>query len=183
MTERASTPQPLDVSAASLAALEYPSVLALLGALAASDLGRARALALRPLADPAALAERREGYEDAARLLAVYPLVPSFEVPLQPLLARAAGAPPGLTGRDVVALMDLLQATAATVERIAAADPPCPTLAVRAAELPESDTLRRLVRKVLDRRGEVREDASPELARLRGTIRKQRDAGSNGSGR
>jgi DNA mismatch repair protein MutS2 len=102
--------------------------------------------------------------------------VPSFEVPLLPLLARAGGAPPGLTGRDVVALVDLLEATAQAAERVAAADPPCPALAARAALLPESDTLRRLVRRTLDRRGEVREDASPELARLRGAIRRQREA-------
>jgi DNA mismatch repair protein MutS2 len=171
-----STPRPLEVSAASLAALEYPSVLALLGALAASDLGRERALGLMPLADAEALAERREAYDEAARLLSGGALVPSFEVALAPLLARAGGASPGLTGRDVVTLVDLLEVTAAAADRIAGADPECPTLGARAAVLADSEPLRRLVKKTLDRRGDIREDASPELARLRGAIRHQRDA-------
>jgi len=178
---------PLRLSEASALALEYPSLLRVIAALAASDLGRERVLALVPLADAMALAERRAAYDEARRLLGAPgrgalsgskpgggPLVPSFEAPLRPLLLRAAGAPPGLTGRDVVAIADLLEATAALVERIATADPACPALAARAA-LPDTQPLRRLVRKTLDRRGEVREDASPELARLRGVIRKQRD--------
>ena len=169
-------PMPLVVTDASLEALEYPAVLAVLGTLAASDLGRERILALAPLADAAALAERREVYEEAGRLLGGGALVPSFETALAPLLARAAGASPGLTGRDVVALGDLLEVTAPAVERIAAADPPSPALAARAARLPDAEPLRRQIRRVLDRRGEVREDASPELARLRGTIRRQREA-------
>ena len=177
----ASAPEPsaaetLAVSAASLAALEYPALLALLAELAASDLGRVRALALHPLADAVALRERRDGYEEAGRLLGGGPLVPSFEVALQPLLARAGGASPGLTGRDAVELMDLLAATEAVRARVVAADPPCPTLAAAIAELADGEPLLRLVRKTLDRRGDVREDASPELARLRGAIRRQRDA-------
>ena len=168
-------PVPLRVSAASLAALEYPSLLAVVASQAASDLGHERILALTPLADAAALAERRAAYEEAGRLLGGGALVPSFEAPLAPLLDRAAGAPPGLSGRDVVALADLLETTAPVVDRIAAADPPCEALAVRAATLPDTASLRRQIRKVLDRRGEVREDASPELARLRGAIRRQRE--------
>ena len=52
-------PVPLRVSEASLAALEYPSLLAVVASQAASDLGRERIHALRPLADAAALSERR----------------------------------------------------------------------------------------------------------------------------
>ncbi|HEV8238539.1 MAG TPA: Smr/MutS family protein [Thermoanaerobaculia bacterium] len=163
------------MSAASLAALEYPSLLAVVASQAASDIGRERILALAPLADTAALAQRRAAYDEAGRLLQGGALVPSFETALEPLLARAAGAPPGLSGRDVVALADLLETTAPAVARIAEADPPCEALAVRAATLPDTAPLRRQIRRVLDRRGEVREDASPELARLRGAIRRQRE--------
>ncbi|HXT21840.1 MAG TPA: hypothetical protein VN923_13900, partial [Thermoanaerobaculia bacterium] len=163
------------MSAASLAALEYPSLLAVVASQAASDLGRERLLALAPLADAGALAERRAAYDEAGRLLGGGALVPSFETPLAPLLDRAAGAPPGLSGRDVVALADLLETTSPVVDRIAAADPPCEALAARAATLPDTAPLRRQIRRVLDRRGEVREDASPELARLRGAIRRQRE--------
>ena len=167
---------PLVVSEASLAALEYPSLLAVLAVLGATDLGRERIHDLRPLAGGAELAERRAAYEEAGRLLSNGALVPSFETPLLPLLARAAGASPGLSGRDVVALADLLDITAAVRERIAAADPPVPALAARAATVADAEPLRRQIRKVLDRRGEVREDASPELQRLRGAIRRQRES-------
>jgi DNA mismatch repair protein MutS2 len=164
------------VSAASLAALEYPSLLGVIATLAATDLGRQEVAALAPLADPDALAERRAAYEEAERLLEGGALVPSLEVALLPLLSRAAGAPPGLSGRDVVALADLLDSTAPVLARLAAVDPPCPALVARAASVPDAEPLRRRIRKVLDRRGEVREDASAELARLRGTIRRQREA-------
>src|SRR5687768_5911925 len=155
-TDATATTEPalLRVSPASLAALEYPSLLAVVASQAASDLGRERILALVPLADAAALAERRAAYEEAGRLLGGGALVPSFETPLLPLLARAAGAPPGLSGRDVVALADLLETTTPVVARIAAADPPCPALAARAAILPDVEPLRRQIRRVLDRRGE-----------------------------
>jgi hypothetical protein len=52
-------PTPLRVSEASLAALEYPSLLAVVASQGATDLGRERILALLPLADAAALGERR----------------------------------------------------------------------------------------------------------------------------
>ncbi|HEV8630750.1 MAG TPA: Smr/MutS family protein [Thermoanaerobaculia bacterium] len=165
----------MQVSAASLAALEYPALLAALAALGATDLGRGRIAELLPLAGGEPLAERRTAYEEAGRLLGDGALVPSLETPLAPLLQRAGGAPPGLSGRDVVALADLLEATAPVMARIAAAEPPCPALAARAAALPDPEPLRRQIRRTLDRRGEVREDASPELQRLRGTIRRQRD--------
>lgn len=176
MAPPVSTPAPLRASRASLEALEYPSLLAVLGGLASTDLGAERIAELVPLADEEALAERRAAYEEGGRLLEGGTLVPSFETPLLPLLARAAGASPGLSGRDVVALGDLLDATAPVVHRLAAAEPPCLALAARAAVLPDAEPLRRQIRRVLDRRGEVREDASPELAHLRGTIRRQREA-------
>jgi len=61
--ETLSPPAPTPVlSAASAAALELPSFLAVVARLAASDLGRDRLLALAPAADEAELARRRRRY-------------------------------------------------------------------------------------------------------------------------
>jgi DNA mismatch repair protein MutS2 len=68
-----------------------------------------------------------------------------------------------------------LRATGEARERLAAAEPPVPELARIAAELPELAPLAWRIDKALDGRGEVREDASPHLAALRGRIRKLRE--------
>src|SRR5260370_42191435 len=63
-------PAPGFASPATLEALELPSLLAVVAQLAASDLGRARVLALAPLASEAELAPARHPHEEAAPLLA-----------------------------------------------------------------------------------------------------------------
>ena len=56
---------------ATLEALDLPELLAMLAGQAATDLGRARLLALRPLPDGAALERRRRRYTEAAALLGI----------------------------------------------------------------------------------------------------------------
>ena len=169
------------LSAATAQALELPSLLAVLARLAASDLGRDRILALQPAEDEADLGVRRRRYEEALRLGGGPPLVPDFDVPLGELLARLNTGRPPLEGMDLVRLADLLRASRAAAQRIAAAnapgvaDRPAPELARLAAGLPDLSALLRKIERTLDRRGEVREDASPRLASLRGQIRRVRD--------
>ena len=160
---------------ATIEALELPRLLAVVAQLAASDLGRERILALAPCVDAEALAVRRGRFLEAARLLVDQALVPSFELPLADLLERLTSGRPPLDGPDLVRLADLLRATGEAVRRIAAADPPCPQLATAVAPLPNLASLAARIGKVLDRRGEVREDASPALAVLRAQIRRVRD--------
>jgi DNA mismatch repair protein MutS2 len=165
----------LAVSSASLEALELQSLLRLLAELAASDLGRDRLLALRPLADGSALASRRARFAELERLLGEGPLVPSSEAPLLPLLERLEGARAAWDGQELVRLADLLRSSRAAGERIRAAAPPCPALRERAAALPDAGPLVRRIETTLDRRGEVRDDASPRLAELRRSIRRLRE--------
>jgi DNA mismatch repair protein MutS2 len=162
-------------SAATAEALELPALLRLLAELAATDLGRRRALALAPYADPEALAGHRRRYEETARLFDGGRLVPGFEPPPGELLERLAGGPPAPGGADLVGLAALLRASREAAARIAAADPPCPELEKLASALPDLSALVREVGARLDRRGEVREDASPELSTLRRRIRGARD--------
>jgi DNA mismatch repair protein MutS2 len=163
------------LSAASAQALEFPSLLAVLARLAASDLGAERVLALCPAEDEADLRVRRQRYEEAARISGGPPLVPDFDVPLGELLDRLTTGRPPLEGIDLVRLADLLKASRAAAFRIAQSDPPTPELRHLAAGLPELSDLLRRIERTFDRRGEVREDASPRLAALRGQIRRVRD--------
>jgi DNA mismatch repair protein MutS2 len=168
---------PFLLSSASSQALELPSLLAVLAQLAATDLGRDLILELRPFAAETALRAHRRRYEEAVRLLTEQPLVPDFEAPIGQLLRRLASGLPPLEGIDVVRLADLGRASRAVALRLRTADPPCPELAAAAAAavLPEIEPLLRRIDRTLDRRGEVREDASPLLAALRRQIRQVRD--------
>src|SRR5262249_10261454 len=111
----------------------------------------------------------------AARLVAERPLIPAFDAALGDLLRRLATGRPALEGIDLVRLADLGKATRAAAARLREAVPPCPALERRTAGLPDLDPLLRRIERMLDRRGEVREDASPRLAALRGQIRRVRD--------
>jgi len=162
-------------SEATLEALEFPSLLAVVARLAASDLGRARVLALAPYATEDELARERRCYEEALRLAGERSLVPDFEAPLGNLLERLGGGRPPLEGADLVRLADLVQACRAAAGRVRAADPPCPALAEMVADLPDLSSLLARIAKALDRRGEVREDASPTLSALRRQVRQVRD--------
>ena len=168
------SPSPI-LSQATAQALEFPSLLAVVARFAASDLGRDRVLALRPFVEEGELRTRRTLFEEASRLVGERGLVPDFEVPLGDLLARLTSGRPPVEGIDLVRLADLGKATRAATVRILEAVPPCPALAALARELPDLAPLLQRIERTLDRRGEVREDASPRLAALRRQIRTVRD--------
>ncbi len=163
------------LSQATAQALEFPSLLAVVSMFAASDLGRERVLDLRPFEELAALRAHRTRFEEASRLVAERALVPDFDVPLGELLARLITGRPPVEGLDMVRLADLGKATRSAVTRIREAVPPCPALGELAGGLADVEPLVRKIDRMLDRRGEVREDASPRLAALRKQIRTVRD--------
>ena len=162
-------------SPATLEALELPELLAVVSTYAATDAGAAAIRELRPTADPEELELRRAGFREAGELLPAA-LVPAFEEPLVPLLARLRpDSPASPTGREILALAGVLNASHRAIERIEQAEKPLPTLRERVAGLADLRDLVRKISRSLDRRGEVREDATPELAALRSRIRRQRD--------
>jgi DNA mismatch repair protein MutS2 len=174
VNEASSRPSSI-LSQATAQALEFPSLLAVVSRFAASDLGRERALALRPFEEEAPLRAQRTLFEEASRLVGERSLVPDFDVPLGDLLTRIATGRPPVEGADLVRLADLGRATRTAAGRIREAVPPCPALAALAGGLPDVDPLLKKIERMLDRRGEVREDASPRLAALRRQIRTVRD--------
>jgi len=163
-------------SGASLRALELDSLLAMVAQLAASDAGCRHLLSLRPTAEASALGVRREAYEEARRLLGEGALVPTFEEALWPAWEALAAGSSSFGGEELVLLGAMLGALAEARRRIGSADPPCPRLGAASAELEDLDPLRRKIRERLDRRGRVRDDASPKLTRLSAAARGFRES-------
>lgn len=162
-------------SSATLEALELPSFLRVFGTYCVTDLGRDRAVGLRPIGDTGVLEVRRRRFREARRLMRPS-IVPSFEAPLGPLLATLRPrAPRPPKGGEILALANLLEASRTAIARIRELDPPAEALLERIAPLPDFGSLVGKIRRILDRRGEIREDATPELADLRTRIRRQRD--------
>jgi DNA mismatch repair protein MutS2 len=163
------------LSQATAQALEFPSLLAVVARFAASDLGRERVLGAQPFEEEGPLRARRTLFEEASRLVGERALVPDFDVPLGDLLTRINTGRPPVEGGDLVRLADLGKATRTAAARIREAVPPCPALDALARGLPDVDPLLKKIERTLDRRGEVREDASPRLAALRRQIRTVRE--------
>lgn len=163
------------VSSATLEALEFPKLLAVLSPLAATDLGRERLSGLRPCPEEEELRQRRQRFEEASRLLQGGRLVPSFEESFAAVLERLVSGRPPVHGRDLVLLASLLKAAGEARERILEVDPPCPALGDDAGALPDLTELQQRIHRCLDRRGEVKEGASPALRRFRTRIQGLRD--------
>ncbi|MEL7058554.1 MAG: hypothetical protein AAGN46_00870, partial [Acidobacteriota bacterium] len=159
------------ISAGTAAALELGALRRVVAELAATDLGRSHLLALAPHADREAFDAHRRELEDARRLIGGRPLVPLLDRPVRGILDAVARDASRLEGSDLVVLGDVLSAVHRAAERIAESDPPCAALLERVETLPDVDPLRRLLRRTFDARGEIREDATPRLAELRGRIR------------
>jgi DNA mismatch repair protein MutS2 len=121
------------------------------------------------------LGERRARFTEMERLLLDGALVPHAEEPLAPLLERLESGRPALDGPEIVRLAEMLRASRGAAERATAAQPPCPVLGRAAAALPDPRPLYQRIERTLDRRGEVREDASPLLQQLRRDIRRHRE--------
>lgn len=174
MNDPTSQTQCLELSVATLDSLELPALLEIVADLTGTDLGRARILDLRPLVAVESLTERRHQIEEIERLIVERPLVPWCERAFAPLVEALAGGG-DLGGREIAEIAELLRISLEAAARISEIDPPCPTLAAVVSLLPPAGELRQMIRRTLDTRGEVREDASPRLTELRGRIRKVRN--------
>jgi len=158
-----------------LIALEWPALVALVADEARTDLGAAVLAALEPTADAGELARRRAAHDEVARLAVEGALVPSLDTAFGPLLERLETGLPPLDGPEILTLARLLEAGAVAIERIRAAEPPVAELRRRLDGLGDPAGLLAHVRRVLDRKGQVRDDASPRLSELAREVRGARD--------
>lgn len=166
----------LKLSQASARALELPELLEVLAGLAATDLGAARIRDLSPGTDPSALDRWRRLVLEVEDLLARGgTVVPSADEPLAPLLDRLATADEAPSGRELLRLAGLLATGQGAMERITAESDRFPELVAVAPAASGTRPLVTRIQRLLDRRGELREDATPRLAASRRRIRDLRD--------
>lgn len=101
--------------------------------------------------------------------------MPALDVSVRELLERLGTGRPPVTGPDLVRLRDFLRAAREARERVDGADDPgYPALGAWLQDLPDLSDLEDRIDKTLDARGDVRDDASPELVTLRQRIRSVR---------
>lgn len=175
-TPTSTPPAPVAVAApATRLALEFDALLALFASEARTDLGAAVVRGLEPAADEEELRRRRARYEEIGRLSLEAPLVPGLGDGLGELVDRLESGDPPLVGGEILRLAALLAAGGAAAARIAAVDPPCAELSRAVAGLADPQPLVRQIGRVLDRKGEVRDDASPKLAALRRQVQGARE--------
>ncbi len=162
-------------SQATTQALELPSLLALCAQFGATDVGRSRILALEPLTKRSEVEHRQALVRDTWKVLKDGALVPSQEEALLPLLMGLGDRQPTVAGLQLLQLATVLGITRQAAIRVASSDLEIPKLQQLLADLPDVESLRRRITRSLDRRGRVKDDASPQLVKLRRQVHGVRD--------
>ena len=152
--------------------LEWPQVLGLLAREARTPMGRELATATLPFTDPGAI-RRALGETGQARAAMGQTGVPPWEgIPdVRPTLETARVVGSVAEAADLAALIPLLEAAGRLLAYGRAIQPVAPDLAAALAGFPRQTELADLLRRSLDADGQVRDEASPALRRVRQSIR------------
>ena len=157
-----------------LRVLDFPVLIDALAGRCQTPMGRERVVGLTPLDDLDELRRRHRRVDECRTLLGRDGAVGlSPAQPLQAVLERAAVAGTVLASEDLLAAArtarvgQLLRRSLEGLEDL-------PSLAAIGAAVPDLGPLVKQVATVLDDDGEVRDDASPELAALRRKKRRRR---------
>ena len=164
------------LSGPSAEALELPTFLKVVSELAASDLGRQKVIALRPLAERSDIETRQTLVMETGRLLEEFTLVPSFEEPVAPLVRGLVDGDRLLSGADLRRLAEALVVVQTVGEKLGSSEIDAPKIAALAQTDAEVDALCDRIQKSLDRRGRIRDNASPKLVELRKRVQRVRDS-------
>ncbi|MDX1642933.1 MAG: hypothetical protein R3244_01105, partial [Thermoanaerobaculia bacterium] len=159
-------------TASSEAALELDRVRRMIAGLTVTDVGRKRLTEIGPVRGEV-LDLRRARLVETEGLLDDGALVPSPDGPLADLVAALDARQPELPGPVLLRWMDVLRTVRDAVERITASEE-ATQLGALVEDLADLGWLEERIASTLDRRGRVRDDASPELRRLRARIGKLR---------
>lgn len=149
------------VSDASLESLEFSSLRKLGADFASTDLGREVVLNAQPFADATELAVSLARTRSLDVLLSERALIPRFDEDLRSLGTRVAGDGIELTGLDLVMLADVLAVAKEALDRVVASE--SRELLRMAARVPDLGWLAVEIRRRLDDKGRVRDDASRRL--------------------
>jgi DNA mismatch repair protein MutS2 len=150
-----------------LRVLEYDQIRQLLAQQASSGLGKERALSLEPSADRDIVRQRLKETSEARRALESFGALPLGGLSdIRPLLQRAAVGSV-LAGLELLRVTDTLRCTRRMREYFDRHGDDLPRLAALSRQLSDHHDLEERIEATLDQEGEVVDDASPELVRLR----------------
>ncbi|MEJ2085166.1 MAG: Smr/MutS family protein [Acidobacteriota bacterium] len=102
-------------------------------------------------------------------------LVPLIEDPVQPLIERLTQGVGALLGQELIRLAEALAVPREVQSNLQDSDIDAPMLRATFASDPEVDEYCERIKRCLDRRGRVRDDASPKLEQLRRQIQRLRE--------
>ena len=173
MSAAASSPA-LGLSAGS-GGLEWAQVLDLLAREARTAMGRERALEVTPVTDLATIRQRLGETAQARAAVEQQGAPPWDGIPdVRPMLEAARVPGSVAEGAELAALLPLIEAAGRLRAYGRAIAPAAPGLAAALAEVPQQKALADLVGRSLDPDGQVRDEASPALRRLRQRVRELR---------
>ncbi len=142
--------------------LELESVLKIVASYAASELGREAVLSLEPSPLPASVAREFELVEEMLEAVRGG-FSPGPISDLRPLIEKAKQRG-DLSGEELLKIAETIEAAGAI--QIALSTPRTPRLSTLVGRLSDQGDLAASIRRAIDERGEVREDASPKLREL-----------------
>jgi DNA mismatch repair protein MutS2 len=152
--------------------LEWPQVLALLAREARTPMGRELASATLPFTDPGAIRHALGETRQARAAMGQTGVPPLQGIPdVRPTLETARVVGSVAEAAELAALIPLLEAAGALLAYGRAIQPVAPDLAEALAGFPRQTELADLLRRSLDADGQVRDEASPALGRVRRRIR------------
>jgi len=152
--------------------LEWVEVLDILARETRTAMGRERALETTPGTDPAAIRQGLAETAQARAALGQQGAAPLEGVPdVRPVLEAARVPGSVAEGADLAALLPLIEAAARLRAYGRAVAPVAPDLAAALAGVPQQKPLADLLGRSLEPDGQVRDEASPALRRLRQRIR------------
>ncbi len=155
--------------------LELPKILERLAAHASFSAGAEKARTLAPSTDPAEIRERLATTTEARRFLSLYSLTDLGGARDVRPMVEAVRREAILAPTDLLDIAQTLQAARRLRQAVTRQEAHFPRLAAVAARLEPCPELVEAIERVLDERGEVRDDASPALARIRSELRTVHD--------
>ena len=158
-----------------LRALEWDAIVEVVRSFALTPIGEARLAELEPLSDPHRAAQLLAATVEGAKYLDANPPF-SLNAPadLETLLSALAVEGRALDPLRLLAFAEFLDSLALTCATIRRVSGPFPTLKALAENCGSFKNQIAEVRSKIDPSGEVNDNASPELARVRTQLRKQR---------
>ncbi len=155
--------------------LELPKILERLAAYASFSAGAEKARALTPSTDLAEIRERLATTTEARRILSLHPQTDLGGARDIRAIVEAARREAILSPPDLLDVAQTLQAARRLRQMLTRQEALFPRLAAMATRLEPCPDLVEAIERVLDERGEVRDDASPALARIRSELRVAHD--------